>query len=448
MVNIPMPPGIHLFPYQQEGIEFLVKTKNSYLTDEMGLGKTIQVIGFTNLMASKKVLVVCPASLKLNWVREFERFSTRKRRAQIIKSNATTIAAYADLIVVSYDTLRNGVDKFRDIAFDLIVLDESHYIKNMDAQRTRAVIQLEAPWKIALTGTPILNRPAEIFATVNWLQPGVLGEYVAFLNRHCSQMVYNPYTGSTMESWRGAHHVEELRDKLYASVMLRRRKEDVLPQLPEKTRQVIEVEGLKRESEEIHRRLMQEFKKVDDLISALQFRQSMSADFLHLLTMERHKTALEKVPHCAVYITELLESRDKIVVFAHHRDVIESLRQYLVKKKIGLVTFTGEMNDEQKNQAVQQFQHNDAVQVFIGSIRAAGTGITLTSADLVLFLELDYTPAVMLQAEDRTHRIGQRNNVLIQYFVFKNGLDAMIVNMLIKKLEINNRMLGDEKMMF
>jgi SWI/SNF-related matrix-associated actin-dependent regulator 1 of chromatin subfamily A len=448
MINIPMPPGITLFPYQVEGIEFLVNTKQAYLTDEMGLGKTIQVIGFTNLMTPNKILVICPASLKLNWVREFERFSTQNYTAQIIHSNATTPSRTAGLIVVSYDTLRNGVDKYMDLPFDLIVLDESHYIKNSDALRTRAVVQLQAPWKIALTGTPILNRPAEIFATVNWLRPNLLGSHIAFLQRHCSEHIYNPYTGNMMESWRGAHHVEELRDKLYSTLMLRRRKVDVLPQLPDKTRQVIEVEGLSREASEKHKRIMEEFKQVGDLIEALQSKQLLSADFLHQLSLERHKTALEKVSPCALYITELLESRDKIVVFAHHRDVIQTLQQYLVKKKIGVVTFTGESSDNEKNQAVQSFQHNAEVQVFIGSIRAAGTGITLTRADIVLFLELDYTPAIMLQAEDRLHRIGQKNHVLVQYFVFKNGIDAMIVRMLIKKLDINNRMLGDEEILF
>ena len=448
MQVIPMPNGKFLFPYQKEGVEFLAKTEKSYLTDEMGLGKTVQVIGFTNLISPSKILIVCPASLKFNWKIEFNKFSTNDYKIQIIKSNSIKIRDNSDILIVSYGTVANGIEKYKNRNFDLIVLDESHYIKNFEAKRTRAIVSLDAKYKIALTGTPILNRPAEIYPTVNWLNPSVLGNRYDFLSRHCTQMVLNTNTMMLMESWRGAHHVGEIREKLYNSIMIRRRKSEVLKQLPPKTRQVIEVEGLKREAQKRHKNMFDEFTQIEGLISDLQEKKQHSQEFLNQLAIERHKTALEKVPVCAKYIIDLLESREKIVVFAHHREVIQNLKEHLQSKKIGVVDFKGGMSDYEKNNAVQSFQNKENIKIFIGSIRAAGVGITLTESDLVLFLELDYTPAIMLQAEDRVHRIGQKKNVLIQYFVFRNGIDSMIVQMLISKLDINNQLLGDKTKMF
>lgn len=443
-----MPKGKSLFPYQIEGVKFLAKTKKSYLADEMGLGKTVQVIGFTNLIKPSKILIICPASLKFNWETEFKEFSTNNYKVQIIKSNSTKIKDNADVLIVSYGTITKGISKYQNINFDLIVLDESHYIKSFKAKRTKAVVSLESEYKIAMTGTPILNRPAEIYSTVNWLDSSVLGNRGKFLSRHCSKMVYNSNTSMYVESWGGAYHIKEIGKKLYNSVMIRRRKRDVLKQLPPKIRQVIEVEGLKIGDQKRHKKLFEEFPKVKRMISTLQKRKQYARDFFSQLAIERHKTALEKIPLCVKYVIDLLESRNKIIVFAHHKNVIENLKQHLQKKKIGVVNFIGGMTDEEKNIAVQKFRKDDRIKIFIGSIQAAGVGITLTEADLVLFLELDYTPGIMLQAEDRVHRIGQKKNVLIQYFVFRNGIDSMIVKMLINKLDINNQLLGDEKKIF
>ncbi|MDB4443254.1 DEAD/DEAH box helicase [Saprospiraceae bacterium] len=422
--------------------------KKSYLADEMGLGKTVQVIGFTNLINPSKILIICPASLKFNWETEFKEFSTNNYKVQIIKSNSTKIKDNADVLVVSYGTIAMGVSKYQNINFDLIVLDESHYIKNFKAKRTKAVVSLESEYKIAMTGTPILNRPAEIYSTVNWLDSLVLGNRDKFLRRHCSKMVFNSNTLMNVESWGGAHYVEEIGKKLYNSVMIRRRKTDVLKQLPPKIRQVIEVEGLKIEAQKRYKNLYEEFSKVEGLISNLQKKKKYTQGFFSQIAIDRHKTALEKVPLCAKYVINLLESRNKIIVFAHHRKVIENLKEHLQQKKIGVVNYIGGMTDNEKNIAVQKFRKDDSIKIFIGSIQAAGVGITLTEADLVLFLELDYTPGIMLQAEDRVHRIGQKKNVLIQYFVFRNGIDSMIVEMLIKKLDINNKLLGDDKKIF
>ena len=445
---IPMPEGKSLYPYQVEGVKFLVRTKKSYLTDEMGLGKTVQVIGFTNFVKPEKILIVCPASLKFNWESEYRKFSTNNYQIQIIKSNSTKINDDANIIIVSYGTLANGIEKYRNRRFDLIVLDESHYIKNFAAKRTKAVTSLDSEYKIALTGTPILNRPAEIYSTVNWLDPSVLGSRHEFLRRHCSLLVFNPALGMLVESWRGAHHLEEIREKLYGSVMLRRKKSEVLTQLPSKTRQVIEVAELKAEYRRRHEELLKEFPKIKGLISDLEQKEQYSQEFLNQLAIERHKTALAKVPLCAKYIVELLDSKKKLVVFAHHKDVITSLGDYLLMKGIKFVKYVGGMTDLKKSYAVHKFQNDEDVRVFIGSIRASGVGINLTKADLVLFLELDFTPAIMLQAEDRVHRIGQNKRVLIQYFVFRYGIDAMLVRMLIRKMAINDGLLGHGDTLF
>jgi len=448
MKNIPMPKGKKLFPFQEKGVLFLEATKNSYLTDEMGLGKTIQVIGLINLIKPKNILIVCPVSLKYNWQTEIEKFSTNSYKTQIVKSNSTKINDNSQILITSYGTVANGIEKYRNKNFDLIVLDESHYIKNLDAKRTKAVITLESEYKIALTGTPILNRPAEIFATVNWLKPGLLGNRRDYLERHCSLLVPNYHIRLMVESWGGAHHIEEISEKLFNSIMLRRRKSEVLTQLPPKTRQIIEVDGLKREAQKRNKILIEELTKVKDIITELEIKHYSSKEFISKLAIERHINALEKVSLCANYIIDLLESRDKIIVYAHHRDVISNLKSQLQKNKIGLVEYIGGMSDVQKDSAVQRFQNEDNVKVFIGSIRTAGVGINLTAADLVIFLELDYTPAIMLQAEDRAHRIGQKHNVLVQFFVFKNGIDSMIAHILRDKIEISNKLLRDDKTIF
>ncbi|MBL7806185.1 MAG: DEAD/DEAH box helicase [Saprospiraceae bacterium] len=438
-IDIPLPDNLKLFQYQYEGVLFLLQNKAAFLADEMGLGKTVQVIAYTNVTKPKKVLIVCPASLKTNWYNEFKRFSTNDYRFQIIHSSKDQISNIESVIIVSYDILTRNINIFKKMDFDLIVLDESHYIKDYKTKRCKSVLQLNSPHKIALTGTPILNRPIEIFETLKWLDPTIFPDVFDFGKRYCYR---SQIFGSLLvRDFGGACNLEELQEKLTETILLRRRKVDVLPELPDKTRQIIKIDGLTKSKKIQHEKLVNEIER----ISKLQDKKKENVqEFIRLLALERHKIAIDKIPHTVQHVEDLLLSVEKIIIFVHHLDVLEIIFNHFKNKGVGCVRFFGGMNSKEKQGSIDDFQNINHVRIFIGTIRSAGTGITLTSANMVIFHELDFTPALMTQAEDRVHRIGQKQNVLIQHIVFESGVDAFLAKMLIRKQSIFNKMFNED----
>lgn len=460
-LDIPCNPGLAYLPYQRGGIAYAENRENVLIADEMGLGKTIQGIGICNLDPNvKNVLIICPASLKLNWQREFKKWDVKKLSVGVCNSD---MFPRTDVVIINYDILKKFEYALRIRDWDVMIVDEAHYLKNPKALRTLQVIgrkdkkdptkditPIPAKKKVFLTGTPILNRPAEAWTICNFLAPKVFSNWYAFVKR---------YAGAFRDRFgyntAGATNLGELQIKLRESIMVRRLKADVLKDLPAKRRQIIEFdsEGVK-EVENEKRQWANHKEKIEALKLAVELakaeseeiykqavknlQEGMSVAFGDMARV-RHETALAKVPFVIEHVEDSLEG-GKVILFAHHKDVIAQFVEHFGKK---CVFITGDVSIEQRQKAVDEFQNNPEVTLFVGNIKAAGVGLTLTASSHVIFAELDWVPGNMTQCEDRAHRIGQHDSVLCQHLVLAGSLDAQIANTLIEKQEIIEKALDN-----
>ena len=424
-----------------------------YITDEFVLThNTIQSIGVINAdKAIRKVLVICPASLKINWKRELEKWLLEKRTIAILRDKYVD----ADIVICNYDMLRKIEELKRE--WDLVVVDEAHFCKNKKSQRTIATLEIckKTRKKLFLTGTPIVNRPIELYTLIKALGfNGNLWGQQGYAFRYCNAT-------QTGYGWdlSGASNLEELQDKLRAQLMIRRLKKDVLKELPPKRRQIIEfsangVAGIVKEEQDAWKQHQDNLDrlKTDVELAKLEGEESYKTAVEKLkegsqvvfveMAKLRHQTAVAKIPYVVDHIKDLLESIDKLVVFAHHHDVVNAIVNAFPTITVKL---TGEEKLEERQQAVDRFQNDEKVKLFVGSILASGLGITLTAASNVVFVELDWVPGNMSQAEDRTHRIGQTESVLIQYLVLEGSLDATMAKTLIRKQEVIEKALDKKE---
>lgn len=437
---VPVPEGLEYLPYQRAGIAYLQSHPHALLADEMGLGKTIQALGLINSDPSlRKILVVCPASLKLNWLRECERWLVGDLVCGITTKRWP---ADADVVITNYEVLGKWAKQLKG-NWDVLVADECHYVKNRHAKRSKRLFALKARRRLMLTGTPILNRPMEIQTVAASLAPEEFGHFWDFAKRYCK-----PQKGPYGWDFTGATNLEELHTRLRSTILIRRTKAEVLTDLPPKRRQVIELSAdnlgalVKREAGawKEHERRLKELRRKSrteggsnlsqEELSAL--RQGVNAAFGEMAKL-RQETALAKVPLVVAHVREVLEATPKVVLFAHHRAVVGELAEAFGDDCVILM---GGQSLNSRQAAVDRFQEDKDCRVFIGSITAAGFGLTLTAASHVVFAELDWVPAYLTQAEDRTHRLGQENSVLVQHLVLEDSLDARMVRTLIQKQRV------------
>lgn len=419
--------GQNYLPYQQAGIEFMVERPNVLLADPPGLGKTIEIAGTLNQLLSPRVLIVCPASLRLNWIQELQKWLSY---------------APESLEVVSVDSVwRKGVfSRLVATSFDFMAVDESQYIKETDSKRSMACAALAAKAKrvVLMTGTPVKNRPRDAFHLLHILAPDIFPDYRQFALRYCAAFQQTIYVkgGKKRTIWNdnGSSHLEELNDILRSTIMLRRSKEDALPQLPRKRRQLIEVEGAAKEVK-AEKTAWEEVCASIGYEEALRQMETGAGIAFTEMASKRKTVALSKIPFVVEHVSNLLDSGEKVILFAHHRDVISGLADGL--KDYSPVTYVGGMNEKQKDEAKRRFMEDDACRVFIGNIQAAGTGLTLTVSSTVVFAEMSYCPSDMEQCEDRACRIGQTAaSVLVQHIVLAGSLDVTMGQKLLEKQKI------------
>lgn len=421
--------GQNYLPYQQAGIEFIVERPNVLLADPPGLGKTIEIAGTLNQLRSPRVLIVCPASLRLNWIQELQKWLSY---------------APESLEVVSVDSVwRKGVfSRLVAASFDFMAVDEAQYIKEMDSKRSMACAALAAKSKrvVLMTGTPVKNRPRDAFHLLHILAPDIFPDYRQFALRYCAAFQQTIYIkgGKKRTIWNdnGSSNLEELNDILHSTIMLRRSKEDALPQLPRKRRQLIEVEGAAKEVK-AEKTAWEEVCASIGYEEALRQMESGAGIAFTEMASKRKTVALSKIPFVVEHVSNLLDSGEKVILFAHHRDVISGLAEGL--KDYSPVTYVGGMNEKQKDDAKRRFMEDDACRVFIGNIQAAGTGLTLTVSSTVVFAEMSYCPSDMEQCEDRACRIGQTAaSVLVQHIVLAGSLDVTMGQKLLEKQKISD----------
>jgi SWI/SNF-related matrix-associated actin-dependent regulator 1 of chromatin subfamily A len=449
---IPVPAGRTLRPFQMDGITWLAERfrehGGAFLADEMGLGKSPQSACLLNCLPWRRTLIVVPASLRLNWRNELQRWVIDCPAIGIVWDGKT--APGERIVICSYELLVKHQKAF-ERQFDLVIFDEFHYAKSVRARRSKAckAVAAGARYRLGLTGTPILNAPWELVSMLDVL--GLLKPHFkdawAFYRRYCD--LHN--NGFGMD-FKGSSNLGELQHKL-KPLMLRRLKKDVLKDLPPKTRQVIELPPT-REMRQVMDAETRQWALHEETIAALVARRDRAvlcedqADykeacallkaasgvaFAQMATV-RKETALAKLPLVLQHVRDALESVPKLIVMAHHKAVVSELLAGL--KDFQSVALVGDTAQEQRQAVVDGFQNDPACRVFIGSIEAAGVGITLTAAALVCFAEITWTPAKLSQAEDRAHRLGQASNVLVQHLVLEGSLDSTMVKRLIAKQEV------------
>lgn len=420
--------------HQKEAIKSLVENKKFILADDMGLGKTTSTIIAALETGAKKILIICPASLKINWQREIENYSDKP--TSIIEGKKWEDGTF---VIINYDIIKNFHDEKKKAdsvllktKFDLVIIDEAHYIQNKQAQRTKLindfVSNVERLW--LLTGTPITSRPINYFNLLNLIECPVAKNWMAYVKRYCNGFQFQ---AGRRKIWNvsGASNLEELRDRT-APLVLRRLKENVLD-LPDK---IITPVYLRLKSKE-YEALMGEYydwydKNGDSDSLTLQFTK---------LTKVRQVIAEEKVPSTIEICENIVEQGKKVIVFTNFTKTLEMILEHFGKSAVRL---DGQMSQKERQLSVDRFQNDESVMVFVGNIKAAGVGITLTAGEAVVMNDLSFLPSDHSQAEDRSYRYGQKNNVLVYYPIFDNTVEGIIYDILKKKKDIFETVMGDK----
>ena len=447
-LNTPFP----LYPYQELAVAFLearIGTRGALIGDQPGLGKTIEALAFCSLHPQvSPILVVTLASLKRNWYREVEKWLPGTS-IQIIDQGKDLVDSDADVVIINYDLIWRAKIEKQLLArkFQIVIFDEITYLKERSAKRTKAARKLgkAAEFTIGLSGTPILNRPIEFYTFLNMISPKQFSSQFQFGMRYC-----NGYHNGFGYTFKGASRVSELRQLIHP-LMIRRRKDEVLTELPDKSRQNIYIDmpgSYFQNYRAAELDLVQSLKSLspdaEEHDDASQEYENKRMWLLSKLNFLRHLVGLAKAEAAEEIITNFVDSGEKLVVFGHHHDVMDAMDTYLTKKKIGHVKVDGRTPNQDRQALIDRFQEEDGCMVFLAST-AMGMGVTLTAASNALFVERQWTPGMEEQMEDRIHRIGQNRGVFIHYMQVENSIDAKMAKLVEYKRDVLAAVLDGEK---
>ncbi|MEK0322112.1 MAG: DEAD/DEAH box helicase [Nitrosopumilus sp.] len=426
-----------LLNFQKEGLDFLLKSSgNALLADEMGLGKTVETLSY---VATEKqtfpVLVIAPLVTLTNWQREIAKFLKKKsRNGRIIESESPSVTLIrtgkskqlpkTDIYVINYELLFKRNSDLSQLGIRTIVCDEVQNLRSKTTQKYKAVKKLAALpsvlYRIGLSGTPIYNHGSEIWPIIDIIKPGLLGNFKEFCEYFC--YVNDKGKAIVLENKRAS-----LRHELQKHVMLRRKKSDVLKELKDKVRykEVIacDTDYYLEELDKIWKKLEQEQKDAETEFSK-------SAAYQRAIQSERQIAGIAKLPHVINFVKNIMEIEESVVVFCHHRVIHKLLHESL--QEFSPVAIIGGQTDSFRQGQIDKFQ-NGGSKLMIAGLRAGNIGINLTRAKYVIFAELDWSPAIHRQAEDRLHRIGQKNTVFAYYLIGNGTLDDHVADILVDK---------------
>jgi SWI/SNF-related matrix-associated actin-dependent regulator 1 of chromatin subfamily A len=424
--------------HQKVAIEKLLANDKFILADDMGLGKTTAAVIASMECDVKKVLIVCPASLKINWEREIKNYTDKK----VLIVEGRKWGSTFDYYIINYDILKNyhTTEKSEDSddykllvneKFDLAIVDEAHYVSNTTANRTRLLNDVleTIPRVWLLTGTPMTSRPINYFNLLKIVDSPLALNWQSYVRRYCKGYQFSV---GNRKVWNtsGASNLDELRERT-KSYVLRRMKIDILD-LPEKIVTPVFVELTSKMYDEE----LEEFTRISN---DKKDNETISVTLNRLMKI-RQLIAYEKVPYTCEIIDKCLDQGKKVIVFTNFTMSLDMLHE---KYKQNSVILNGSMSKEKKQESVDRFQNEDKVKIFISNIVAGGVGITLTAGEVVVMNDLSFVPAHHSQAEDRAYRYGQKNSVLVYYPVFENTVEKIIYNILQKKKGVIDQVMGD-----
>jgi hypothetical protein len=390
--------------------------------------------------------------LKLNWRKEFTKWDVKGLNIEVVKPTTKAFPA-SDVVIMNYELLKKWRSQIRARKWDVMIVDEVHYVKNPKTQRAveifgrkekkekqpdntykvlhEAVAPIESGRRLFLTGTPIVNRPKELWPLIEALCPTFEKNFFIYAKKYCGAF----HNGFGWD-FSGASNLEDLQERLRAAFMVRRLKKDVLKELPPKRRQVLVLEG----DEGIMELLEKEKKTYEQYAESLKDSDFETPAFVEMSKV-RKDVAIAKIPFIVEHVKTALEEVDKLCIFVHHYEVVDALREVFGN---AAVTIDGRTKNEDRQAAVDRFQSDPSCTVFIGTIRAAGVGITLTASSTVIFGELDWVPGNVSQAEDRCHRIGQTDTVFVRHLVLEGSLDERMAQIIIDKQEVIDKALDNQ----
>lgn len=424
-ITAAVPKGLTLFPYQCAGIHMMHQflsspMKGCYLADEMGLGKTIQIITLCNLMNFRRIAVICPKVVVPAWKDEVKKWSDKNNYYYI----------------THYESARDRPEQFHGANIDCLICDESHRLKNRKAQVTKTVltdIWPLAAYHICASGTPFTNQIIDLWTLLNKFMPETFPDFYVFAN----EFSYKRQTPWDIK-WEGVKNVEILRKVMRSRIYVRRLKQDVLPELPAKQFQKITVPNI------VEKLSKEEQKEQDEYVSQIK------AFFIHGKTRppippkshvtRRRKEGMKKVPVIVDFLKDLLDNNIPVVVFTWFKDTLFELEKDLDVYNPAIIH--GDCETQQRADAVERFQAG-RTNLFVGTMAASGVGITLTRSSTVVLAELDYVPSTVAQAIDRVHRIGQKDHVMVYYFVGEHSIDSEVCDTLIQKMGNFRKVLDD-----
>lgn len=428
--------------YQRKGVNRMLKkfNGNALCADDMGLGKTLQSITMYDRLRARhpslKMLIACPSSLKYNWRDEFAKFMP-DQAVYICSSQKPPKASQmkkTNVFICNYEILQFWRNVLIEIGIDFFVLDESHFVKSRSTKRFKAAFAISktCQYKILLTGTPIENQPAELWAQMQIVDHTLFPSWLLFVKR---------YNGAKKSRWgwelKKATNTKELNEILLDNCMIRRKKTEVLKELPEKLRQVISVEIDTRE----------EYKEAEaDIISWLKRNTDLDLEktkkALAMAKLEKLKliSGLGKINQVSAWINEE-SANQKLVVFCHHKEVLLALK----KKVKNAIVMDSSTKGEERQRIANVFQSDNKVRVFLSTIRIGGTGLNLFAAATTVFVQQDWNPMKHEQAEDRVLRIGQKaKEVVALYFVANNTVEEKIIKLLDLKRQNSKSIIDGE----
>lgn len=432
------------YEYQKEGILFGLERRRLLIGDEPGLGKTLQSIGIVDTAAAYPCLVICPSSLKINWQREFEKFTDKK--ALVLDNASRTSWPYFlgmgmfHIAIVNYESLKKffvwdikGGKTFtlkdvvlnRDLnIFRSVIMDESHRLKDPTAQQTiftRGIVEGKE-WRILLSGTPVVNHAQDLVS-----QLAIMGRLLSDFGGR----------GKFLAQYGENENLSELSDKLYDTCMIRREKAKVLTELPDKQRTDLYVEISNRDEYDLAAADLASYLREYTECTEREIRRKMRMETLVKFMTLRSLASKGKVKQATDFIKDFLANGKPLIVFCSLKEIVKALQ----KQFPDAVRVTGDDNTAEKQAAVDAFQSGEA-QLIICSIKAAGVGLTLTASSNVAFVEFPWTYADCCQCEDRAHRIGQKNNVNCYYLIGRSTIDPVLYNIIHKKRSIANQIMA------